>query len=259
MIVTIHQPCYLPWAGYLQRMAQADVFVLLDHVQFERSNYQNRTRIRVKSGAPSGLPDYEARWLTVPVLQRSQKERILDKEIDNRGDPRRLWSTVQLETLRRAYRNAPYFDAYFPQVKQVLETPWTRLVDLDAALLQVLRAAFGIATPIVRSSELGVLGAKSELVLGLCQAVGARTFLGGMGGSREYMDRDAFARAGIEIQWQAFRHPVYPQRGTAPFIAGLSALDMLMNCGPESRYLIDSSFAKEEAADTQPERLLVAA
>ena len=44
MIVAIHQPHYLPWLGYLHRMAQVDLFILLDHVQFERRNYQNRTR-----------------------------------------------------------------------------------------------------------------------------------------------------------------------------------------------------------------------
>ena len=74
MIAAIHQPHFLPWLGYLHRMACADVFVLLDHVQFERRNYQNRTMIRL---------DGEPRWLTVPVLQRSQKERIIDKSVDN--------------------------------------------------------------------------------------------------------------------------------------------------------------------------------
>jgi len=47
MLVAIHQPNYLPWLGYLDRMAKADLFVVLDHVQFERRNYQNRTQIRV--------------------------------------------------------------------------------------------------------------------------------------------------------------------------------------------------------------------
>ena len=96
MIVTIHQPHFLPWAGYLHRMAQADLFVLLDHVQFERANYQNRTRI-LMNGAP--------RWVTVPVVQRSQKERIVDKEIDNRLEGPRRWGPIQFATLRQARRS----------------------------------------------------------------------------------------------------------------------------------------------------------
>ena len=96
-------------------------------------------------------------------------------------------------------------------------------------MLHFLRGAFGIRTRLVNSADLDVRGAKSELVLNLCQAVGADALLVGLGGSRQYLDRDAFARAGIELVFQEFKHPVYAQRGPAPFIAGLSALDFLFN------------------------------
>ena len=211
MLVAIHQPHYLPWLGYLQRMAQADLFILLDHVQFERGNYQNRSQIRI-----NGTPH----WLTVPVIQRSQQERIDEKMIDTRQD----WAATHFETLRRAYGGA----ATAP-LRALYQTPWESLVDLNEATLHFLRGAFGIHTPLVNSSELDVQGAKSELVLNLCQAVGADALLVGLGGSRQYLDRDAFARAGIELVFQEFKHPVYAQRGPAPFIAGLSALDFLFN------------------------------
>jgi hypothetical protein len=242
MIVAIHQPCFMPWLGYLHRMAQADLFVVLDHVQFEKANYQNRTRIRMQG--PEG---YEARWLTVPVLQRSQKESILEKELDNRLEGPRHWSAVQLSTLRHAYREARFTSLYLPALKDIFSARWDRLVDLDLALLEVLRDAFGIRTPLVRSSELGAQGAKSELILELCEKVGADTFLGGMGGSREYLDREAFQRAGVGVAWQEFRHPVYPQSGSGPFIAGLSSIDLLLNCGPQGRQL----FLSESQDDNQ--------
>jgi hypothetical protein len=228
MIVSIHQPCYLPWLGYLQRMAEADVFVLLDHVQFERANYQNRARI---------LVDGEPRWLTVPVVQRSQKEQILDKAIDNRLEGSRHWSRVQAATLRHAYRAAPYANLYLPVLRDILESSWERLVDLDLALLELLRDAFGIHTPLVRSSELAVQGAKSELILEICRELGADCFLGGMGGSRAYLDAEAFRRAGVRVKWQDFRHPVYPQCHSGAFAAGLSAADLLLNRGPLGRHL----------------------
>lgn len=234
MIVSIHQPCYLPWLGYLQRMAEADVFVLLDHVQFERANYQNRTRI---------LVDGEPRWLTVPVIQRSQKETILEKEIDNRLQGPRHWGRVHAATLRHAYRDAPCANLYLPALREILDARWERLVDLDVAMLEVLRDAFGIRTRLVRSSELNVAGAKSELILNLCRAVGADALLAGLGGSRDYLDRAAFERNGVRIVYQQFEHPVYAQRGDAPFIKGLSSLDMLLNCGPASGGLL----LKEEA------------
>jgi hypothetical protein len=224
MLVAIHQPHYLPWLGYLHRMSRADLFIVLDHVQFERGNYQNRTQVRV-NGAPH--------WLTVPVQQRSQKERILDKAIDSS----RAWGRAHFETLRRSYASAGFFGRYAPELRALLEREWQRLVDLDEHTLDFLRDAFAIRTPLVRSSELGVQGAKSELVLNLCKAVGASALLVGLGGSRHYLDRAAFAEAGIQLQMQQFTHPVYRQRGGA-FNAGLSALDLLFNCGPASRAIL---------------------
>jgi hypothetical protein len=240
MKVAIHQPHFLPWLGYLDRMAQADVFVLLDHVQFERRNYQNRTMIRLNE---------EGRWLTVPVVQNSQKERIVDKRIDNRLDGSKWWSTNHFATLRHAYRDAPHFETYAARFKQLFETQWQRLVDINQAGLDILREAYGITTPLVRSSELNVEGARAELIFNVCKAVGADTLIAGFGGSRGYLDLDAFARGGVRVSFHEFVHPEYPQRGMAPFLPGLSAIDLLFNCGPQSRdWLLHERAPRKRAA-----------
>ena len=224
MKVAIHQPCFLPWLGYLDRMRRSDLFVLLDHVQFERRGYQNRTQIRVEN---------EARWLTVPVVQVSQKETILEKRIDNPPEPlERWWGGKHFQTLRFAYRKAPYFKDYAPRLQEIFETRYDRLVDLNQAMLEFLRDGYGIRTPLVKSSELPVEGARSQLLLNICKAVGAKTFFGGMGGSRHYLEQEAFASAGVGVEWQKFEHPQYAQCGAPGFIPGLTALDMLFNCGP---------------------------
>src|SRR5262245_58012689 len=161
MIVTIHQPHFLPWLGYLHRMARADLFVVLDHVQFERghaASYQNRTRFRMHHSSASG-ESCEARWMTVPMVQRSHDERILDKEIDNRGKGAKWRGSSSYATLRHAYRDAPHVLDYAATLKKLFEAPWTRLVDMNDAFLAFLREAFDIRTPLVRSSELGVSGA----------------------------------------------------------------------------------------------------
>jgi hypothetical protein len=238
MIVAIHQPHFLPWLGYLHRMAQADLFVLLDHVQFERRNYQNRTMIRIND---------EAHWLTVPVVQRSQKELIIAKEIDNRLDGAKWWAPSHFTTLRHAYREAGFFSTYAAAFRQLFETRWQRLVDLNHAGLEVLREAFGIRTPLARSSEFGVEGAREELILNICRAVGADTLIAGLGGSRSYLDIEAFARAGVRVVRHDWLHPEYPQCGAAPFIGGLSAIDMLFNCGPRSRRLLLGEAATHES------------
>jgi hypothetical protein len=237
MLVAIHQPHYLPWLGYLSRMACADLFVVLDHVQFERRNYQNRTRVRI---------DGEARWLTVPVEQRSRDEAIAEKRIDNTLEGPRHWSRVHYLTLRHAYREAPHLRAYLPELETIFDARYEKLVDLNSALLEFLRRAFAIRTPLVTSSTLGAQGAKSDLVLDICKRVGARALLVGLGGSRHYLDREAFARAGIGLVFQEFMHPEYRQCATASFTPGLSAIDLLLNCGGEARRVLDAAVPREE-------------
>jgi hypothetical protein len=227
MIVAIHQPHYMPWLGYLHRMAQADLFILLDHVQFERRNYQNRGRIRL---------DGEGHWLTVPVVQRSQKERIDEKLVDN-SQPR-PWGPIHFSTLRHAYREAEHFNTYAAAIRGIVEARWERLAELDRAMLELLRDAFGIRTPLASSSQLGAAGAKSDLILNLCRAVGADTLLTGFGGSRVYPDAEAFAREGVQIRCHEFTHPAYRQCGEEPFIPGLASVDLLFNCGAQSRAIL---------------------
>jgi WbqC-like protein family len=232
MIVAAHQPHYLPWLGYLDRMRQADLFVILDHVQFERRGYQNRTRV---------LVDGQPQWLTVPVEQRSQQERIIDKQIANPpADDKKSWASKHYQTLRHAYRQAPFFADYAPQLRQILESPGDRLADLNERSLLFLREAFDIRTPMVKSSELNIQGARSDMILNVCQVVGADIYLAGLGGSRDYLDRSMFADAGIAIAWQEFDHPRYAQCGKQAFVPGLSAIDLLFNHAPLSGTILRS-------------------
>jgi hypothetical protein len=238
MLVAIHQPNFMPWLGYFDRMIRADLFVLLDHVQFERRNYQNRCMIRLEDGT---------KWLTVPVVQLSQKETILGKRIDNPTDlsGARWWGPNHFQTLRYAYRKSKHFDRYAPRLREILFARWDNLVDLNIATLEFVREALSIDTPLVRSSTLACQGQKSALLLDVCQRVGASAFFGGMGGSREYLDKEAFAAAGMGVEWQRFTHPVYAQHGNAPFMKGLSVLDLLFNCGPEAAEIARTASAPE--------------
>ena len=224
MLVAIHQPLYFPWLGYLDRMARSDLFVILDHVQFERRNYQNRASI---------LLEGEPRWLTVPVVQVSQKETIIEKMVDNSAEGSRQWGPNHFKTLKYAYRKAAHFERYAPRLREILEARWDKLLDLDLATMEFLRENLEIRTPLRLSSEMRPEGARSDLLLNICRSVGpGTTFLGGMGGSRHYLDKDAFASMGVGVQWQALQHPVYPQCGGGEFKPGLTALDLLFNVGP---------------------------
>jgi hypothetical protein len=224
MIVAAHQPNFIPWLGYFDKMQKADLFVSVDHVQMARQSFQNRTMIKTGEGP---------RWITVPVVQDSRDERIVDKRIDHSRDGRFCWSRKMLLTLQYAYQAAPYFRAHSAELTQVLEAPWDRLEELNRTLIEFCRDALDIRTPMLRSSELKIAGAKSDMVLNLCREVGADVYLAGAGASKGYLDVEAFERAGIRVVWQDFAHPRYAQQHSrGEFVEKLSALDLIFNCGP---------------------------
>jgi len=102
-------------------------------------------------------------------------------------------------------------------------------------MLELARNWLRITKPIVRASSLGLAGQKTDRILAMCRAVGARTYLTGRGGSTGYLDVDAFARAGVGLVWQRFHHPHYPQRyAHVGFSSHLGFLDLLLNCGPDA-------------------------
>src|SRR5258708_23436686 len=176
MLVAIHQPTFMPWLGYFDRMARADLFVLLDHVQFERRNYQNRPLIRLED---------EARWLTVPVVQVSQKERIVEKRIDNPPDTSgpRWWGPSHFLTLRYAYRKAPFFDLYAPRLRELLHARWDRLADLNLATPEYLPGAPGLTTPLLLSSTPPPQGQRPEPLPRLWHRLRASALVRAVGGA----------------------------------------------------------------------------
>jgi len=226
VIVAAHQPSYLPWLGYLDKMAKADVFVVMDDLQYEAQNFQNRQRIKLNNGAA---------WLTVPLERGAQTDRICDKRIANGGSPKQHWQRIQWMTLRTHYAKAPYWSRYAEELEDVFTRPWTRLVDLDLHILGLARRWFGITGAVLQSSSLDLVGQKTDRIIDLCKKVNARVYLSGRGGSTDYLDVEALRAHGIAVVWQRFEHPVYAQRyPQLGFIPNLAFLDQLFNVGPSA-------------------------
>jgi hypothetical protein len=230
MIVAAHQPHYMPWLGYLDKMAKADLFVVMDDLQFEAQNYQNRQRLKL-AGGPT--------WLTVPLFHGSQADSILDKLISSSQSPKQHWQHRHWNTILTNYRNAKFFDRYADELHEVFQRRWEHLIDLDLHMLQLARRWLDIDTPVVRSSEIGLEGTKTDRLIDMCHKVGARCYLTGAGGSTGYLDVEKIGRTGVGVIWQQFTHPVYAQRyPNLGFASHLGFLDIVLNCGPASRDLL---------------------
>jgi hypothetical protein len=230
MIVAAHQPHYMPWLGYLDKMAKADLFVVMDDLQYETQNYQNRQRVKLHAGA---------QWLSVPLERGAQSDRICDKRIDNSGSSRQHWQRRSWLTLEINYRRAPYWQKYADELHAVYAQTWVSLLELDLHMLSLARRWLHITTPIVRASSLRLTGQKTDRLIDMCGKLGARCYLSGGGGSTGYLDVERMGRAGIGVVWQHFNHPRYTQRyAESGFVSHLGFLDLVLNHGDASRDIL---------------------
>lgn len=228
MILAIHQPEHLPWLGFFDKAAQADVLVLLDNVQYRHKYFQNRNRIRGHDGAC---------WLNVPVLLKDQGHplikniRINDQAVRWRE---KCWRSISLN-----YRKAKFFPEHETYFKAVYERPWERLSDLNVELIRYLCRAFGIGARIGLASEMGVEGAGPELILRLVLKTGADVYVSGVSGiaGQGKEPEELFSAEGIGVQYQQFFHPIYRQLHE-PFMPCMSAIDLLFNYGAESMSIL---------------------
>lgn len=214
MIVTVHQPDFLPWLGFFDRWHKSDLFVVLDDVQFIRRGWHHRDKIKTAQGP---------KWLTVPVLKKGRYfQQIKDVEIDNNEN----WRRTHLSAIRSAYGKAPHFEAICHDIEEIFTKNYELLIHLNMDLLKYCAAALGINTPFCFSSSLhnGLKG--TQRLVHLVKAAGGDVYLTGLG-SKDYLDESKFAEHGIKVWWQHYEHPVYPQPH-GKFAKMLSVLDFLM-------------------------------
>ena len=222
MIASIHQPHYFPWVGYFDKMAKADAFVLLDQVQLEKNSLMLKNRVIDSNG--------EMKYVTISADTKDYLNReycdIATKDDD-------IWKNRQLNMLQNYYRKARGFSEVFPVFRDFISQNYTTLCEWTCASIDLIRELLSLTTPIIYQSQVDYNRElkRSDLVYGICKAIGADTYFSGRGGSVEYLDREKFAENGVKIVFQDFVHPVYEQVNRQEFLPGVSILDMLFNCG----------------------------
>lgn len=217
MIVAIHQPNYVPWLGYFNKIARADIFVFLDDVQFSKGSYINRVQIRGGKGA---------RWLTQPVtvsLGMSIKEVEVAKPD---------WQSAHLDSLQGAYRTAGAFKSVWPDIKAIYsECPDGSLATINRKMIEALTTRLGIAARLLNSSEIDTQNKTGDdrIIAIVEQLAPGGTYLSGKGGNK-YQEPAKFTAAGLTLANADFSHPLYEQGG-GEFIPGLSVFDAVFHLG----------------------------
>lgn len=233
MLVTIHQPQFMPWLGYFDKMDHADLFLSLDTVQFKKNEWQNRNRVKSAQGA---------QWLTVPVRFR------FPARIDEVGiNPDVDWRHKHRQALRTNYNRAAHWETEQASLMELYERADLNLRDANEATIDWLAQRLGVTTQRRRVSDIPVEEADpTQRLVELCRHVGATSYLSGADG-RNYLDVERFARAGIHVMFQEYEPQAYEQL-YGDFVSHLSALDLILNHGPDSPAILRAGRRTKEGS-----------
>lgn len=222
MKIAIHQPEFMPWMGFFNKMALADLYVIFDHVQFKKRYFENRNRLV----SPSG----DIFFVTIPIISKGRyTQAIQDVQIDNT----QRWREKLLKTIQHTYKDTAFFEKYYPEICALFYRDYDLLKDVNLEIINFFRRTLGISTPMLFSSDMSVEQYKaSDLILQICLKNNADVYLCGESG-KDYLHVDDFKKSGIGINWLGYQCPQYKQ-SCKEFIPNLSTLDLLLNHGEKS-------------------------
>ena len=225
MIAAIDQPNYLPWKGYFDLIHDVDEFVFYNDVQYTAGDWRNRNRILTQDGQ---------KWLTVPV------GRHLSRLICEVKMPDRSWQKKHFETIRFAYRKAPYYRKYIGFFEEVyMKRSWDYLYELDQYLtVYIAREFLGITTKFTDSRDYPKSGAKHKKLLSLIESMGNVDVYESGPAAKNYIVSSDYADRGIKLVWKNYDgYPEYPQLSET-FTHQVSIIDLLFNVGEEAPWYI---------------------
>lgn len=213
------QPTYLPWSGYFNLISQADKFVFLDDVQFERRSWQVRNRI---------LMNGQEQLLTIPTKKVSLNTLIRDIEISNNTD----WQRKHWLTLCNAYSGAPYGN----EALKLLEPFFTSatkqsLSEFNQKIILHISDSLSLNTIFFRASDLECTESRSKHLIQILRRLECNEYLSPIG-SKDYLRDDNFSEiSDISLLFQDFQPEPYTQFRSNGFVTKLSIIDVIANIG----------------------------
>ncbi len=223
--IAILQSNYIPWKGYFDLIASVDAFLFYDEVQYTKNDWRNRNRIKTPQGT---------QWLTIPVGDAIHR-RIDAVAIREAGCGDAHW-----RRLAANYARAAHFRAVAAWLEPLYrDRPWTHLSTVNRRLVAAICEFLDIRTTLGDTTDHAATGDRNDRLLSICRAAGADVYVSGPA-ARSYLDVDAFAAAGIAVEWMDYRgYPEYRQLW-GPFVHEVSIVDLLFNCGIDARHAMKS-------------------
>lgn len=233
MIISIIQPCFVPWLGYFEQIAVADVFVYMDDVMYTKKDWRNGNQLKTPYGVKN---------ISFPVKKTSRETLIKDVEISYNA----LWEDTLMNQLLNWYKKAPYYEEVINLIKPIIYNKYDKLVDFNYNLNNAILAYLEITTPISFSSHIDRKSDnKTDRIIEICRHFEGISILYDGKKAQDFLDSKYMMDHGIEVIFQDYQHVPYPQLW-GDFTPYMSILDLLMNCGKESKKIIFNSPLPEQ-------------
>lgn len=221
MRCVIMQPTFIPWSGYFNLISEADEFVFLDDVQFEKRSWQSRNAILVGG----------KRYFLSLQVSKGNFDRKID-EVLLFQEPH--WRQNLCKTLIHTYGKHPFPEAIEPALNALKDVSLTKLSEFNINIIEKLCQLLGLETKWHRSSEIGTIGKRSEKLLAICNTLNCSEYLSPIG-AKDYIEEDnLFSNSNITVTFQNFSPGPYVQKNSDEFISHLSIVDVIANIGPKA-------------------------
>tara|TARA_B100001093_G_C26847607_1_gene1023627 strand:+ start:2477 stop:3187 length:711 start_codon:yes stop_codon:yes gene_type:complete len=227
MILSAHQPAYIPWAGYIHKIISSDVFIILDNVQYEKNSFINRNYL---------LMNNEPKLLTVPVELKSHiSTKIIDIKIANN----QKWARKHLQSIQLNYNKTPFYNKHIQFFEKIFYQEWIYINDLNNKILEYFLLELKCNTIIKKMSETSIKGKKTDLIINLCNEFNCDVFILGVNG-KNYINNTLGKKNNISFLVQEFDSEKYNNYLKKKLDKNLSVLDILFNMPSEniSEYIL---------------------
>ena len=235
MILTEHQPVYLPWLGLFHKIALADEFIFFEKVQYTMKDYVSRNLIKGTNGPI---------MLTVPILSKDHfNKNISEIQINNSEN----WAKKHWKSIYLNYKNAPYFNEYADFLENLYSKNWDKLVDLNYEMLIWHLKILEIETKVKRMKDYNFQGEKSDLVLDMCKQLNCDLYIFGKLG-KDYADVEKYNQNSVKLYFQDYSHPKYSQQYKKhKFEPYMATIDLVFNEGHNAlEILMSRNITKHE-------------
>ncbi len=218
MILSSHQPNFLPYMGFFYKAYCSDTMAMSVDVAFSKQGKHNWNLIRTASGC---------RKITLPVHAHHDTKVADAMLVDLEYNLEKV-----IKGLLQDYRKAPSYEDGLELtefMKIAAQECCGYMATFNMLLIRYICERFGMKTTLVSTLPLDLTGHKDERILQLCEKLGANIYLSGEG-ARAYHVPEGFEKKGIELRYSCYKPICYPQVH-GEFVENLSVADYIFNQG----------------------------